>query len=295
MGFDGAIRSAAAAVHIDAPDLGQPTLDLRWGDQVDVKLINPADLDGEGDQLTEQKVAGYVAKYATKAAETAGTLDRRVRSHDLIHLRDKGASDHAARLIRTAWTLGDPVTHPELLDLKLRKWAHMLGFRGHFSTRSRAYRQRLPIRQGQRARIIEFVFRALKVTLPAGHPGGVAINDPVAHALLHDADQHGQAVLHRRATAPIRDPAVDHTVNGTVGDQSHRKVPEIRDNALTPPCQVRIEGLALQTAQGQRHHPLAVLGKSRGCRGGVNSSPRGTLHDLDPGLGSFGSFSRLGL
>ncbi|WP_432929137.1 replication initiator [Microbispora sp. CA-135349] len=137
--LDGAIRSAATAVHIDAPDLGQPTLDLHWGDQVDVKLIDPADLDGEGDQLTEQKVAGYVAKYATKAAESAGTLDRRIRSHDLIHLRDKGASEHAARLIRTAWALGDPVTHPELLDLKLRKWAHMLGFRGHFSTRSRAY------------------------------------------------------------------------------------------------------------------------------------------------------------
>jgi hypothetical protein len=28
---------------------------------------------------------------------------------------------------------------PELADLKLADWAHMLGFRGHFSTKSRRY------------------------------------------------------------------------------------------------------------------------------------------------------------
>jgi hypothetical protein len=39
-------------------------------------------------------------------------------------------------MIRTAWTLG---ARPELADLRLRAWAHMLGFRGHFSTKSRRY------------------------------------------------------------------------------------------------------------------------------------------------------------
>ncbi|MEU8924993.1 replication initiator [Kitasatospora sp. NPDC048545] len=39
-------------------------------------------------------------------------------------------------MIRTAWALG---TRPELADLKLRAWAHMLGFRGHFSTKTRNY------------------------------------------------------------------------------------------------------------------------------------------------------------
>ncbi|WP_055481269.1 replication initiator [Sphaerimonospora mesophila] len=138
--LDGAIRSAAAAVRVKGPDLGQPSRLLVWGEQVDVRLIEPGDLDhGDDGQLTEQKVASYVAKYATKAAETAGTLDRRVRSYDLVRLADHGVTEHAARLIRTCWDLGDPVTHPELLDLRLRNWAHMLGFRGHFSTRSRAY------------------------------------------------------------------------------------------------------------------------------------------------------------
>ncbi len=135
--LDGAIRSAAGAVRLDAPDLGQPTQELVWGEQVDVRPIEPGDLDG--DDLSEQKVAGYIAKYATKAAETSGTLDRRIRSTDLPRLPALGVSEHAARLIRTAWRLGDPATHPDLVELKLRKWAHMLGFRGHFSTRSRTY------------------------------------------------------------------------------------------------------------------------------------------------------------
>ena len=39
-------------------------------------------------------------------------------------------------MIRTAWALGHI---PEFADLKLWKWAHMLGFRGHFSTKSRRY------------------------------------------------------------------------------------------------------------------------------------------------------------
>ncbi|HEY9468124.1 MAG TPA: replication initiator, partial [Propionibacteriaceae bacterium] len=75
----------------------------------------------------------------TKAAETAGTLDHRVRPADLRTLSRQGVTEHAAQLIRTAWTLGNPNQYPELLPLRLRQWAHMLGFRGHFSTKSRTY------------------------------------------------------------------------------------------------------------------------------------------------------------
>ncbi len=34
-------------------------------------------------------------------------------------------------MIRTAWALG---ARDDLKHLNLRNWAHMLGFRGHFST-----------------------------------------------------------------------------------------------------------------------------------------------------------------
>jgi Replication initiator protein, pSAM2 len=45
-------------------------------------------------------------------------------------------SEHARRLIAARLRLGKL---PELEGLRLAAWAHMLGFRGHFSTKSRHY------------------------------------------------------------------------------------------------------------------------------------------------------------
>jgi integrase len=42
-----------------------------------------------------------------------------------------------AELVRAAWALDG---RPELEALRLRAWAHMLGFRGHWSTKSRRCR-----------------------------------------------------------------------------------------------------------------------------------------------------------
>jgi hypothetical protein len=41
-----------------------------------------------------------------------------------------------AALVRACWELG---SRPELEGLRLRAWAHMLGFGGHWSTKSRRY------------------------------------------------------------------------------------------------------------------------------------------------------------
>ncbi len=85
--------------------------------------------------MTERAVAAYIAKYATKGAETAtGALDRLLKF--AAELAQLDISDHARRLIRTAWTLG---ARKDLEHLRLRAWAHMLGFRGHFSIKSRRY------------------------------------------------------------------------------------------------------------------------------------------------------------
>ncbi|HEX4818433.1 MAG TPA: replication initiator [Nonomuraea sp.] len=124
-----AIQHAAKAVSAKAPAYAdQPERVLRWGDQLDIR---PITLDGD---LTDQAVAGYIAKYATKAAECVGTLDRRINPLD--NLDAYNLRDHARRLITTCQRLG---TEPDLADLRLTEWAHMLGFRGHFSTRSRHY------------------------------------------------------------------------------------------------------------------------------------------------------------
>lgn len=107
----------------------QPARVLRWGDRLDVQ---PVKAFGDGSEITEQAVASYVAKYATKAAETTGTVDRRIGNKEALALL--GVPDHPRRLIEACLDL-----HHAYPDRKLRDWAHMLGFRGHFSTKSRRY------------------------------------------------------------------------------------------------------------------------------------------------------------
>ncbi|MFF4587875.1 replication initiator [Streptomyces sp. NPDC001388] len=129
-----AIRAAATAARIDGPTIDGRTHTFAFGRQLDVRTIRSADFDG-GQELTERAVAAYIAKYATKGAETTtGTLDRPIRF--LAELAQARISEHARRLIRTAWALG---ARKDLEHLRLRAWAHMLGFRGHFSTKSRRY------------------------------------------------------------------------------------------------------------------------------------------------------------
>ncbi|MGV9303821.1 replication initiator [Nonomuraea sp. NPDC003727] len=124
-----AVRHAASAVTVPIPAAGgEPARVLRWGTQLDIRRIA---MDGD---LTEQAVASYVAKYATKAAECVGALDQRI--NPLTDLDTLPIRDHARRLIAACLRLG---ALDELADLRLIQWAHMLGFRGHFSTKSRHY------------------------------------------------------------------------------------------------------------------------------------------------------------
>ena len=124
-----AIAQAANAVYLDVPAApGLPARTLCWGREHDTRPITTT---GE---LTDTRVAAYVAKYATKAAECTGTLDRRITPTD--QLAELPVSEHARRLIATCLRLGKL---PELAGLRLAAWAHMLGFRGHFSTKSRHY------------------------------------------------------------------------------------------------------------------------------------------------------------
>jgi hypothetical protein len=133
--LEDALRLAVPAVRVPCPPLedGGPERYARWGDQLDVRNITKAD--GDAGELSAEQVAGYIAKYATKGTENFGSgLDRRVGAADLQHLDKLPA--HVAELVRACWELGG---RPELDSLRLRAWAHMLGFGGHWSTKSRRY------------------------------------------------------------------------------------------------------------------------------------------------------------
>ncbi|WP_449351311.1 replication initiator protein RepSA [Streptomyces shaanxiensis] len=123
-----AVRHSYTSVSVPASG-EQPARTFQWGRQLDVR---PVKAFGDGSELTEQAVASYVAKYATKAAETTGTVDRRVGNKEVLELL--GVPDHPRRLIEACLDL-----HPLYPGRKLRDWAHMLGFRGHFSSKSRRY------------------------------------------------------------------------------------------------------------------------------------------------------------
>jgi hypothetical protein len=119
---------------VPVPELDEDqavTLLVRWGAQLDIRAIAAG---GPG-ELTAEAVAGYIAKYATKSTESLGAaLNRRI-SHaaelDALKVRP-----HVARLVRAAWELGG---NRRPARLHLRKWAHQLGFGGHWSTKSRRY------------------------------------------------------------------------------------------------------------------------------------------------------------
>jgi hypothetical protein len=133
--LEDALGLAAPAVTVPCPHLdGGPVRYARWGEQLDIHNIT-RDRDGEAGELSAEQVAGYIAKYATKATESFGAgLDRRIGDDDLDHLDRLPA--HVGELVRACWALGG---RPELERLRLRAWAHMLGFGGHWSTKSRRY------------------------------------------------------------------------------------------------------------------------------------------------------------
>ena len=110
-------------------------------------------------ELSAEQVAGYVAKYATKATEALGvTLDHRLGEGELEEL---DVPAHVAELVRACFELGG---RPSLARLRLRKWAHMLGFGGHFSTKSRRYSTTLGALR--RARVTYAIRRRRGDTLP---------------------------------------------------------------------------------------------------------------------------------
>jgi hypothetical protein len=101
---------------------------INWGEQLDVR---PLRLRGDGD-LSDRVVVAYLAKYAIKSTESTGHLSKRLTASTVDYYADPHT--HVGRLIDACWTLSGA----EGWD-GLRRWAHMLGFGGHFGTRSRRY------------------------------------------------------------------------------------------------------------------------------------------------------------
>jgi hypothetical protein len=132
-----AIEEAAAAVRLAVELPGGPVA-LRFGQQTDTQPING----GPAGELTPERVASYIAKYATKSAEDFGLGGQRITPAALPYL---DLSGHVEAVVRTCWELGGTKA-----DAGLRRWLHMAGFRGHFASKSRRYSTTLGAIRGER-------------------------------------------------------------------------------------------------------------------------------------------------
>ncbi len=121
-----AIRQAAGRAHLTGHAGNGDTIDVRFGKQLDTRVLASA----ESGELTAGQVAGYVAKYASKASHEQITT----RNSDPEHWRQRGVPDHLVQLATAALRLAE---RPGLGGMA--RWVHMLGFRGHFVTKSRNY------------------------------------------------------------------------------------------------------------------------------------------------------------
>jgi hypothetical protein len=123
------IGQAAAAVKLPVTTPGGTPATLTFGSPqgTDVRIIRSDDITGTGQPLHRQAVANYIAKYTTKTLSVPGLPSMRLRREaDIAALR---CPAHYRRMITTAWQLGN----------RYRAWAHMLGYGGHFLTKSRRY------------------------------------------------------------------------------------------------------------------------------------------------------------
>ena len=131
-----AIGQAVAAVRLPVLRGSSLARTLTFGapQGTDVRPIRRDDLTGTGQPLNHQAVANYIAKYATKTLTVPGLPAQRLRHQvDIDQLR---CSAHYRRMITTAWQLG---SRRATGQARFRPWAHMLGYGGHFLTKSRRY------------------------------------------------------------------------------------------------------------------------------------------------------------
>ena len=129
--LDNAVRQAVTDISFRTdPHPAQPEgWTVTWGTQLDIRIIT---LTGTG-AVTDLAVAAYLAKYSTKGTEVTGHASARI-TPETLGLYASPDGTHSERLISACWTIGQ---HPDYT--RLRRWAHMLGFGGHFLTKARRY------------------------------------------------------------------------------------------------------------------------------------------------------------
>jgi hypothetical protein len=160
---------------------------VSWGNELDVRRL---------DQNARREIAGYLAKYATKSTEQAGSVLHPVTEAavDALPVRE-----HVRAYLRAAFQLQ---ADPELAGRRFGACAHALGCRGHCLTKSRCYSTTFTALRQAREQHVHEQLRAREGELPVverithlryGGQGHITTAD----AFLA-ASAHARAREHRR-------------------------------------------------------------------------------------------------
>jgi hypothetical protein len=122
-----AIREAAGRARLDGDAGNGQTTEICFGEQLHTRVLAGAQ---DGCELNPGQVAAYVAKYSCKASHEQITT----RDIDPDRWRKHGVPEQLVQMAAATLRLAD---RPGLRSLS--RWVHMLGFRGHFVTKSRGY------------------------------------------------------------------------------------------------------------------------------------------------------------
>jgi hypothetical protein len=138
-----AIRTAVAAVEVRSAACRRvKARRMVWGSQLDIRPIGGGCVGAGG--------GGICGQVRDQGRRVRRCRDRPVVLPHLYRVLCRGCGGtgrrpgadldrlggHTRRLIDTCWWLGG---QPELAALRLRRHAHLLGFRGHLATKSRSY------------------------------------------------------------------------------------------------------------------------------------------------------------
>jgi hypothetical protein len=105
---------------------------LRFGDQLDIKIVRCADTGQRGDVgVSSRQIAAYLAKYVTKSVADFGVLARRFSPAAIDQL---DVTEHVREIMRTIVALAEQEPYQDMLS-----WVHTLGYRGHVISKSRQF------------------------------------------------------------------------------------------------------------------------------------------------------------
>lgn len=159
------VEEAVASVRFTAPLVfsGDVPRVLAFGAQVDSRPVKVGHrTDNPDGPLNAEQVAGYLAKYSTKSAtDTTGDAS----NPHLSRIQEVAAE--FATLVEDEWVADQmPCDLKEVPYGLLGKWHTALGFRGHFSTKSRRYSVTLGALRRARRRAQVLIADAQRTGIP---------------------------------------------------------------------------------------------------------------------------------